>query len=150
MKKVIILGFIFILLIPLLTSGCASKESVSTTTDLKTDTLEITLDEFSNQKSILKYVEMAPLGTLTVRLGSNPTTGYDWGDAEITHPDVIKQISRDYEGPPDTGLVGAGGTEVWVFHATDTGLAMIKMSYEQPWAGGEKDAYTVTININVK
>ena len=150
MKKTLIFGLVSILLLPLLMAGCASKEAVSPASAPKTQTVEITLDEFSTQKSMLKYVELAQLGTLTVRLGANPTTGYSWEDAEIIHPDVIKQISRNYEGPTDTNLVGAGGTEVWVFNATDTGLAMIKMSYGQSWEGGEKDAYTVTINVNVK
>jgi inhibitor of cysteine peptidase len=150
MKKTFILGLVSILLLPLLTAGCALKEAVSPTTASKAQTVEITLDEFSAQKSMLKYVELAQLSTLTVRLGSNPTTGYSWEDAEIIHPEVIKQISRNYEEPTDTGLVGAGGTEVWVFKATDTGLAMIKMSYGQSWEGGEKDAYTVTINVNVR
>jgi inhibitor of cysteine peptidase len=151
MKKLFIFGLLSILLLPLLMAGCASsKEVASTTAASKAQTVEITLDEFSSQKSMLKYVELVQPGTLTVRLGSNPTTGYSWEDAEIVHPSVIKQISRNYEKPTDTGLVGVGGTEVWVFNTTDTGLAMIKMSYGQSWAGGEKDAYTVTINVNVR
>ncbi len=144
MKKLVILGLVSILLLPLLAIGCAEKAAETTYT------VEITLDEFSAQNSMTKYVEMVNPGTLTVRLGANSTTGYSWGEAEITHASVIKQISRNYEGPTDTGLVGAGGTEVWVFEATDTGLAIIKMSYGQPWSGGEKDAFTVTINVNVR
>jgi len=150
MKKLIILSLVSILMLPLLATGCAEKEASTTSNSAKDQTVEITLDEFVEQNSMLKYVEMVKSGTLTVKLGSNPSTGYEWGDAEITHPDVIKQISRHYEEPTDTGLVGAGGTEVWVFEATDTGLAMIKISYSRPWEGGEKDTYTVTININVR
>jgi inhibitor of cysteine peptidase len=112
--------------------------------------VEITLDEFSAQKSMLKYVETTYPGTVTVRLGANPTTGYSWVVTEIDHPEIIEQSSNDYEGPTATGLVGAGGTDVWVFNAKDTGLAMIRMSYGQPWSGGEKDAYTVTINVNIR
>ena len=41
----------------------------------------------------------------------------------------------------DTGLMGAAGTEVWVFETTDTGLAMIKMSYGRPWESGENDTF---------
>jgi predicted secreted protein len=131
--------------------ACESyKEASPTTTTNKSQTVEITLDEFAAQKNMLKYVEMVNSGTLTVRLGANPTTGYSWTDAEIIHPDVIKQISRNYETPTNTSLVGAGGTEVWVFKATDTGLAMIKMSYSRPGVDAEKDTYTVTVNVNVR
>jgi predicted secreted protein len=57
--------------------------------------------------------------------------------------------SNNYEGP-DTNLLGASGTEVWVFGASDTGSATIKMNYGRPWEGGDKDLYTVTINVNIK
>jgi inhibitor of cysteine peptidase len=149
-KKLVILGLVSMLLLPLLAVGCAEKEAATTTNSPKDQTVAITLDEFSTQKSMLKYVEMVKAGTLTVRLGSNPSTGYSWGDAQITHPDVIKQISRNYEKPTSTGLMGAPGTEVWVFETTDTGLAMIKMSYSRPWESGANDTINVTININVR
>jgi inhibitor of cysteine peptidase len=149
MKKLAILGLVSILLLPLLAIGCAEKEAATTTNPPSDQTVAITLDEFSAQHSMLKYVEMANSGTLTVRLGANPSTGYSWGDAEITHPEVIQQVSRNYEAPKNTGMMGAPGTEVWVFRATDTGLAIINISYGQPWAGGAKDAFTVTININI-
>jgi len=150
MKRIFIFGLFSVLLLPLLITGCASEKQASPTSALKTQTVEITLDEFSAQKSMLKYVETTYPGIVTVRLGSNPTTGYSWEVTEIVHPEVIKQASSNYEEPKDTGLVGAGGTDVWVFNATDTGLAMIRMSYGQPWSGGEKDAYTVTINVNIR
>ena len=150
MKRIFIFGLVSVLLLPLLVTGCASEKEASPTSGAKTQTVEITLDEFSTQKSMLKYVEATYPGTVTVRLGSNVTTGYSWQVTEIVHPEVIKQVSNDYEEPTDTSLVGAGGTEVWVFEAKDTGLAMIRMSYGQQWTGGEKDVYTVTVNINVR
>jgi inhibitor of cysteine peptidase len=150
MKRIFVFSLVSILLLPLLITGCASTKEVSPTSALKTQTVEITLDEFSAQKSMLKYVEITYPGAVTVRLGSNPTTGYSWEVTEIIHPEVIKQISSNYEEPTDTGLVGAGGMDVWVFNATDTGLAMIRMSYGQQWEGGEKDTYAVTINVNIR
>ncbi|MGD0780127.1 MAG: protease inhibitor I42 family protein [Dehalococcoidales bacterium] len=150
MKKLVILGLVSMLLLPLLTLGCSEKAATETTSSPKDQTVAITLDEFAQQKSMLKYVEMVKSGTLTVRLGSNPSTGYSWGDAQITHPDVIKQISRNYEKPTATGLMGAPGTEVWVFETTDTGLAMIKMSYSRPWETGANATFDITVNINVR
>jgi inhibitor of cysteine peptidase len=149
MKRIFIFGLVSILLLPWLITGCASEKEASSSSTL-TDTVEITLDEFSAQKDRLEYVETTYPGTVTVRLGANPTTGYSWEVTEIVHPEVIEQVSSNYEGPTATGLVGAGGTDVWVFNARDTGLAIIRMSYGQPWAGGEKDAYTVSINVNIR
>jgi len=152
MKKIIILGLVSVLLLPLLIIGCASEKVASTTATPtpNTQTVAITLDEFSANNSMLKYVETTYPGTVTVRLGSNPTTGYNWAVTEIVHPEVIEKVSNDYEGPTATNIVGAGGTEEWVFNAKETGLAIIRMSYSRPWEGGEKDLYTVSINVNIK
>jgi inhibitor of cysteine peptidase len=147
MKKLVLISLAAILLLPLLIAGCASTTQ---NTAPETQTIEITLDQFSTQKDVVKNIDLAVQGTLTVKLGANPTTGYSWTDAEITDPAVINQISRNYVAP-DTGLVGAGGTEVWVFNSSNNpGTATIKMSYGQPWEGGEKDTFTLTINVTVK
>jgi inhibitor of cysteine peptidase len=154
MKKIFIFGLVLvsILMLPLLFIGCASeKEASNSSTPTPTNqTVAITLDEFSANNSMLKYVETTYPGTVTVKLGSNPTTGYSWAVTEIVHPEVIEQMSNNYVGPTATNIVGAGGTEVWVFNTKDTGLAIIRMSYSRPWEGGEKNLYTVSINVNVK
>jgi len=149
MKKIAIFCLAIVLLLPLLAAGCASGKEASPTPTPSTGTVEITLDEFAAQANMNKFVETTYPGTVTVRLGANHTTGYVWEVTEIVHPEVILEASSDYE-EPTTGLVGAGGTEVWVFNTTDTGLAIIRMSYSQPWAGGDKDIYTVTVNVNAR
>ena len=143
------LGLVLILVLPLVITGCGSfKEAVQTTKT--SQTVDISLDEFAANHTLLKYIETVKSETITVKLGANPTTGYTWSDAEIIHPDVIKQISRNYEEPANTGAVGAGGTEVWVFKATDTGLAMIRMTYSRPGTSGDAGIYNVTVNVNVR
>jgi len=149
MKKLFIFGLVPILLLPLLL-GCGSEKEASPTPTPSTGTVEITLDEFAAQNDILKYVESTYPGTVTVRLGSNPSTGYSWIITEIVHPEVIEEVSTDYEGPTATNIVGAGGTDVWIFNTKDTGLAIVRMSYGQQWAGGEKDLYTISVNVNVR
>lgn len=146
MKKLVILGLVSIMLLPLLAVGCTSATQ---TTAPATQTIDITMDEFAAQQSQVINIDLAVQGTLTVKLGSNPTTGYNWEDVSITNTDVIEQLSRNYEAPT-AGLMGAGGTEVWVFSALETGTTTISFNYSQSWDGGVKDAYTVTINVNVK
>jgi inhibitor of cysteine peptidase len=152
MKKVIIFILFSVLLLPWLITGCSSEKvaSPTATPTPSAQTVAITLDEFSANNSMLKYVEATYPSTVTVSLGSNPTTGYSWAVTEIVHPEVIEQMSNEYVTPTATNVVGAGGTEVWVFNAKDTGLAIIRMSYSRPWEGGEKDLYTVSINVNIK
>ena len=150
MKKIAIFGLALTLLLLLLATGCASGKEASPTPTPATGMVEITLDEFAAQADMNKFVETTYPGTVTVRLGANHTTGYVWEITEIVHPEVIGEGSNNYEEPTATNIVGAGGTEVWVFNTTDTGLAIIRMSYSQPWAGGEKDLYTLTVNVNIR
>jgi inhibitor of cysteine peptidase len=151
LKNILIFGLVSVLFLPLLAMGCdgSAKEASPTPTPLA-GSVEITLHEFEAQHDKLVYIEATFPGTVTVRLGANPTTGYIWAVTEIVHPEVIGEGSNDFEGPTATSNAGAGGTEVWVFNTTDTGLAIIRMSYSQPWAGGEKDLYTVSINVNIR
>jgi inhibitor of cysteine peptidase len=149
MKRILIFSLVFILTIPLFISGCGSAKEVTPPGVPNVKTLEITLDDFSTKKKQVEFFEMAYPGTVTVRLGSNPTTGYSWAVTDISSPEVVECVSNNYE-EPTTDLVGAGGTEVWVFSVNDIGLSIISMSYSQPWEGGEKDLYTLTVTVNAR
>jgi inhibitor of cysteine peptidase len=148
MKKLCISSLISLMLLPLLIAGCSS--TILQTTVPATQTIEITLDQFSAQKNILKIIDLPVQGTLTVRLGSNPSTGYSWGEMpSITPDDAAKLISYTYVAPSSSELVGAGGTDIWVFNFADPTTATIKVSYGQPWEGGAKDTYILTILVHV-
>jgi predicted secreted protein len=140
MKKLVIFGIVSILLLPLLMVGCKTEAK----------TIELSLDDFTAENNIVKNVTLTPTSSLTVKLDSNLTSGYEWGEAEISVPAVVAQVSRTFVGPEDTTVVGAGGTDVWVFDSLTAGTATIKMSYGRPWEGGEKDTFTLTINVTVK
>ncbi len=151
MKSLVFFGIIYILLLPLLAIGC-DKSTPSDTTIPTTPafTLNYTLDNFTDENNIVKNVEVSPSGTFIVKLGSNPSTGFSWGDAEISAKDVIAQGSSEFIKPTDTSIVGAPGTDVRIFKAIKAGTATIKFSYSRPWEGGEPDEYTLTINVTVK
>jgi inhibitor of cysteine peptidase len=159
MKKLALFGLVSILLLPLLMLGCKTEEPSTSPTASKVPALnggqeakmlELTIGDFSEQNNIVKDIELILPGSLTVSLDSNPTTGYQWGEAEISAPSVIAQVSRNFVEPEDTGVVGSGGTDVWTFDSKAAGTATIKMSYGRPWEGGEKDTFTLTINVTVK
>ena len=141
MKKLVVFSLATILLLPLLALGCGGGGD---------QTVELSLDDFTAQNNIVKNIELGSPGSLTVKLGSNPTTGYEWADAEISNAAVITQKSHDYVGPEDTELMGAPGTDVWVFDSKATGSATIKFSYSQPWETSEPGTFTLTINVTVK
>ena len=159
MKKTLILGLVSLLLLPLLMLGCKPRVILipppettmpSINGGQEAKIIDISLDTFTAENNIVTNTELIRPGSLIVRLGSNPTTGYEWGEAVISTPAVVAQASREFVGPEDTGMVGAGGTNVWVFDSKAASTATIKMSYGRPWEGGEKDTFTLTINVTVK
>ena len=145
MKKLVILGLVAVMLLSLLAIGCGGQAAITPTIPSDSQTIEITLDQFSEQNNILQIINIPWPGTLTVKLGSNPSTGYSWGEPIITPDGAAQLTSHNYVAPTSTGLVGAAGADVWVFSFPDTTTATIKISYGQPWEGGAKDTYTLTI-----
>jgi inhibitor of cysteine peptidase len=158
MKTAAVFGLIVILLMPLLVLGCDTK--VPTKQDIQdlptipeNETLELSCDDFESVSHTAKVIDLVKSGTLTVTLCSNPSTGFQWNaDAEISDTSVIKQDSHEFLQPlveTDEMITGAPGKEVWVFNALSEGTATISFSYSRPWEGGEKDVWTLDINITV-
>jgi len=143
MKKLAILGLIAVMLLPLLAIGC-------TTATPKSATVEITLDDFSAHNNIASNVTIGVDGTLTVKLGSNPSTGYSWEDPVIGNSATVEQASYEYVAPTGTLLIGAPGTDVWVFNGKATGTTTIQFGYSRPWETGEPDTFILLITITVE
>jgi inhibitor of cysteine peptidase len=141
MKKLVFLGLVAVMLLPLLVTGCVTRASASLTA-------EFTLDDFVAQNNIVTNINLNAQDTLTVRLGSNPTTGYSWEDALITNTAIIEQTSHEYLAPTATAIVGAPGTDVWVFTGKSSGTTTITFSYDRSWETVPA-VYTLTINITV-
>jgi inhibitor of cysteine peptidase len=159
MKKLHLLGLIPVLLLPFLILGCTSEEPPAPEMPAlhggqEAKMVEISCDDFMAQPHITRDVELIRPGSLIVSLCANPTTGFQWGEtAEISDPSVVAQQSHNFVEPQagnDGQVVGAPGKDVWVFDSRQEGTATIKMSYSRPWEGGEKDEWTLTLNITVK
>jgi predicted secreted protein len=140
MKRIVLFSLVCVLLLPLIMTGCGSGTKT---------TIDLTLDDFNAQNNIVKNITVSPHGIITVTLGSNGSTGYQWGDAVIDNTDKLEQTSHKYI-EPQTDLAGAAGKETLTFMAKIAGSATIKLSYSRPWEGGEKDTYTLTINVTIK
>lgn len=156
MKRIGIICLAIVFLLPLLVIGCKSAEPATPSVPplnpgQKGATIEVTIDEFTSNKNITKSVELTPPGSLIVTLGSNKTTGYQWGENAVnSNPVVIEQESHTYVAPTSTGVVGAAGKEVWVFNSLKAGMATITMSYSRLFDATTKDKWTLTLNVTVK
>ena len=72
----------------------------------------------------------------TLRLNSNPTTGFSW--FVVSYPEHLVKIIKHEYLPPQTQRIGAGGVEVWQFQATKAALAVptvikVTLMYARPW-----------------
>lgn len=92
-------------------------------------------------------VKLAVGETWTLKLDSNPTTGFQWQVAENTNKAVL-EVSSQYVAP-QTSLIGAGGQEGWMFKALQKGTTTVTLAYSRPWEGGEKAEQTQTITLVV-
>jgi predicted secreted protein len=73
--------------------------------------------------------------TFAVELAGNPTTGYTWqADIDPKHLELIEQ-----EFEPSAAGIGAGGREVFRFHAQRAGTTEIRFVYRRPWGGPAQD-----------
>jgi predicted secreted protein len=140
MKKIVFFSLVCIILLPLILAGCGSGTKT---------TIDLTLDDFTAQNNIVRNITVSPHGIITVTLGSNGSTGYQWGDAVIDNAEQLEQTSHNI-APSQTNLVGAAGKETFTFMAKIAGSATVKLSYGRPWEGGEKGTYTLTINVTIK
>jgi len=87
---------------------------------------------------------------LTVKLESNPTTGYRWELVEPADEKVLKLLDQRYEqSPVEKGLVGAGGVETWRFRAVGRGSASLKLEYIRPWEKSVVPAKAFSLQVVV-
>jgi predicted secreted protein len=111
--------------------------------------VEISCDEFAESPHSIRNEFQVEVGDkITVKLCSNPTTGFQW-DYEMTKEDVLKEEDRDFE-EPEGDVTGAAGIDVWTFEAVEKGTTEVQMEYSQPWEGGLKAEWTYTITVTVE
>ena len=111
----------------------------------------IPIGEFQSQPHIDVVISTVVGGELTVVLGSNPTTGYQWSEeAEISDENIIKQISHAFVEPEIDKPPGTPGEEAWTFKALKRGTVTIYLEYSRPWVEEEIGYWTVTITATIK
>ena len=109
--------------------------------------VNIPIEQFQTQPHIDVVMSTVLGGELTVALGSNPTTGYQWSEnAKISDENIIKQISHAFVAP-ETDVPGTPGEEIWTFKALERGTVTILLEYSRSWTGAGLWAVTITATI---
>lgn len=68
--------------------------------------------------------------TFTVRLSSNPSTGYAWHLTPDEHVDVVEET---FESAAAEGVVGSGGTQVFKLRARQVGRTTLTFVHRRAW-----------------
>ncbi len=63
-----------------------------------------------------------------IHLESNPSTGYSWEVSAMTSPGIVALDARTYV-EPGSEVVGAAGTDVFVFTAASEGAGVLRLEY---------------------
>ena len=82
----------------------------------------------------------------TLKLKSNPTTGYSWFLREYDSQ-IITPIKHNYEASTSQ-LIGASGFEYWTFRVNPTGFIVpqqttMRMVYARPWQSNDPSTQLV-------
>ena len=112
--------------------------------------VQASCDEFYQQPAISKEVEVAVGDSFRVILCSNPTTGFQWSEAQVSDQTVLKQTDHSFVPPGETGIVGAAGQDVWTFKALKEGESTVSTEYSRPWEGGEKAEWTFILTVTAR
>jgi predicted secreted protein len=83
-----------------------------------------------------------------IALASNETTGYTWSQS-IADGKIVAYEGNVYQNP-SSGLIGAGGQQIFIYHANRTGTTAIRFSYARPFEHGTPPVKTATFDVSVK
>jgi predicted secreted protein len=88
---------------------------------------------------------------LSIRLNSNPTTGYRWQLATAPGGVLTKLGEPRYTADASAAnAVGGGGVEVWSFEASGSGEEKLVFEYRRPWERDVAAARTVSYPVKVR
>ncbi len=139
--KMKVIAIITLLLVSLSLSSCIITSQLIN--------VDISCEEFQeNPSSIINDFQIEIGDKITVKLCSNPTTGFQW-NYEMSGDNALKEEDHDFE-EPDGDVVGASGIEIWTFEGTAKGTTEVLMEYSQPWEGGTKKEWTYRMTITVQ
>jgi inhibitor of cysteine peptidase len=103
----------------------------------------VKVDEKMNGSS----VNLEKGAKLILKLGSNPTTGYDWVLAEYDMT-VLQLDSQDYKSA--SMMIGSGGVNTYTFLALQSGKTHLNLTYKRSWERDVLPLMTFDLDVEVK
>lgn len=103
---------------------------------------------FFNQTNNGETYDVPLDAEIQLRLPENPTTGFTW-QLSVTPGLVIENESYQPDDP-DSRLVGAGGTHLWILRGVQPGMQTITGIYARPWesATGNQSGFSLNLRLS--
>jgi inhibitor of cysteine peptidase len=112
-------------------------------TILVTPAKTLLLEDSDDNSHICLYVG----DTLTLKLSSNPRTGYSWGKPDnLLHFRLV--ASKAQQG--SSTAPGSPGFQVFTWHATETGESALTMNYFRPFEKNTPPVKTFHLSFTVE
>lgn len=96
-----------------------------------------------------KDIDLPSNQTLIVKLGSTPSTGYNW--TVLGDPAPLKLQKTSYrKNSKSSTVVGAPGVQTFQFSAGSAGIATLNLAYRRSWEYSQPPAKTFSLRVNVR
>lgn len=83
-----------------------------------------------------------------IALPSNPTTGYTWTQS-LADGKIVAYEGNVFQ-PPAAGAIGAGGQQIFIYHANRSGTTSIAFAYARPFETNVAPAQSLTFGVTVQ
>ena len=103
----------------------------------------VLLDETDNHTRVVLYVG----DSLSVRLKSNPTTGFSWSVTDL--PVFLQQLDSKTE-TGKRGRIGEPGSQYFTFKAKLAGESTLALNYARAFEKNTPPAKTFVVSISVE
>jgi inhibitor of cysteine peptidase len=100
------------------------------------------LDDSDNNSHLCLYVG----DTLTIKLASNPTTGYSWSPPEVSHLEIVSADSERGSSKE----VGQPGFQTFSLKANEAGESTLTLTYFRPFEKDKPPAETFLLFLTIE
>ena len=123
----------------------AQTKPTSSAKDKNIASRAVTVTDIDNGKDI----DLPSNETLIVKLGSNPSTGYNW--AVLGDPAPLQLQKTSYrKNPKSSQAVGVPGVQIFQFSASSAGIANLSLGYRRSWEYNVPPAKSFSVRVNVR
>ena len=133
---------------PALSHGRSAAASASGQTIIRAPCEDFAPTSSGSRVVLNRTVGLKVGAAVSVILCSNASTGFSWSSSAIDREHL--RLVRHTTTPPAAAVPGAAGLETWTYRLVSTGSGRATLTYSQPWKGGQKAVWTMTLLVQAQ